>query len=73
MFIQEDHLPRFDEVIYLFTNAAVVDDAIKFVTDKLSSIEPELEKHKVDDAVTVDKKHSNNDIQRSEKENKQQL
>jgi hypothetical protein len=52
----------------------VVDDAIKFVTDKLSSIEPELEKHKVDDAVTVDKKHSNNDIQRSEKENnKQQL
>ena len=73
MFIQEDHLPRFDEVIYLFTNAAVVDDAIKFVTDKLSSIEPELEKHKVDDVVTVDKKHSNNDIQRSEKENKQQL
>jgi len=42
------------------------------------SIEPELEKekHKVDDAVTVDKKHSdnNNDIQRSEEENnKQQL
>jgi hypothetical protein len=71
LFIQEDHLPRFDEVIYLFTNAAVVDDAIKFVTDKLSSIEPELEKHKVDDAVTVDKKHSN-DIQRSEEEDKQQ-
>jgi hypothetical protein len=30
-------------------------------------------KHKIDDAVTVDKKHSNNDIQRSEEEdNKQQ-
>ena len=73
MFIQEDHLPRFDEVIYLFTNAAVVDDAIKFVSGKSSSIEPEWEKHKVDDAVTVDKKHSNNDIQRSEEEdNKQQ-
>jgi hypothetical protein len=28
----------------------------------------ELEKHKVDDAVTVDKKHNNNDIQRSEEE-----
>jgi hypothetical protein len=43
---------------------------IKFVSDK--SIEFELEKHKVDDAVTVDKKHSNNDIQRSEEEDKQQ-
>jgi hypothetical protein len=49
----------------------VVDDAIKFVSDKSLSIEPELEKHKVDDAVTVDKKHSN-DIQRSEEEDKQQ-
>jgi hypothetical protein len=29
------------------------------------------EKHKVDDAVTVDKKHSNNDIQRPEEEDKQ--
>jgi hypothetical protein len=58
--------------IYLFTDAAVVDDAIKFVSDKSSiSIEPELEKHKVDDTVTVDKKHSN-DIQRSEEEDKQQ-
>jgi hypothetical protein len=59
----------------LFTNFAVVDAAIKFVTDKSSSIEPELEKHKVDDAVTVDKKRdNNNDIQRSEEEdNKQQL
>jgi hypothetical protein len=50
------------EVIYLFKDAAVVDDAIKFVSDKSSiSIEPELEKekHKVDDVVTVDKKHSN--------------
>ena len=39
-----------------------------------SSIKPELEKekHKVDDAVTVDKKHSNNDIQRSEEENSKQ-
>ena len=39
------------------------------------SIEPELEKekHKVDDAVTVDKKRdNNNDIQRSEEENNQQ-
>jgi len=37
------------------------------------SIEPELEKekYKVDDDVTVDKKHSN-DIQRSEEEDKQQ-
>jgi hypothetical protein len=50
----------------------VVDDAIKFVIDKSSSIEPELEKHKVDDAVTVDKKHSNHDIQGSEEEDKQQ-
>jgi hypothetical protein len=40
-----------------FTPAAVVDDAIKFVSDKSSSIEPKLEKHK------VDKKHNNNDIQ----------
>jgi hypothetical protein len=34
----------------------------------------ELEKHKVGDAVTVDKKHSDNsnDIQRSEEENNQQ-
>jgi hypothetical protein len=37
----------------------MVDDAIKFVTDKSLSIEPELEKHKVDDAVTVDKKRDN--------------
>lgn len=38
------------------------------------SIEPELEKgekHKVDDTVTVDKKHRN-DIQRPGEENKQQ-
>jgi hypothetical protein len=44
---------------------------MKLVSDK--SIEPELEKHnKVDDAVTVDKKHSDNknDIQRSEEEDK---
>jgi hypothetical protein len=32
---------------------------------KKSSFEPELEKHKVDDTVTVNKKHSN-DIQRPE-------
>jgi hypothetical protein len=32
------------------------------------SIEGELEKHKVgDDAVTIDKKHNNNDIQRPTK------
>ena len=42
---------------------------MKLVSDK--SIEPELEKHKVDDAVTVNKKHSN-DIQGSEEEDKQQ-
>jgi hypothetical protein len=38
------------------------------------SIEAELEKekHKVDDAVTVDKKHSNNDIQRPEEEDRLQ-
>jgi hypothetical protein len=38
------------------------------------SIEPELEKekYKVDDAVTVDKKHSNNDIQGSEEEDNKQ-
>jgi hypothetical protein len=41
------------------TNAAVVYHVINFVSGKSSSIEPELEKHKVDDAVTVDKKHSN--------------
>jgi hypothetical protein len=45
---------------YCIHNAAVVDDAIKFVSDRSSSIEPKLEKHKVDDAVTVDKKHSDN-------------
>jgi hypothetical protein len=59
----------------LLTNATVVDDAIRFVSDKSSIyIEPKLgkEKHKVDDAVTVDKKHSN-DIQGSkEEDNKQQ-
>jgi hypothetical protein len=43
------------------------------VSGKSSSIEPELEKHKVDDAVTVDKKQNNNDIQGSEeKDNKLQ-
>jgi hypothetical protein len=31
--------------------------------------EPEKEKYKVGDTVTVDKKHSNNDIQRSEEDN----
>jgi hypothetical protein len=41
--------------------------------DKSSSIKPKLEKHKVDDDITVDKKHSNNDIQGSEEEDKQQL
>jgi hypothetical protein len=42
------------------------------VSDK--SIEPKLkkEKHKVDDSVTVNKKHSN-DIQGPEEEDKQQL
>jgi hypothetical protein len=51
----------------------VIDDVIKFVSDKSSSTDPKLEKekHKVDDAVTVDKKHNNNDIQRSEEEVKQ--
>ena len=44
---------------------------IKLVSDK--SIEPELKKgkHKVDDNVTVDRKHSKNDIQGSEEEDKQ--
>jgi hypothetical protein len=51
----------------------VAHDAIKFVSDKSSSTEPELEKHKVDDIVTVDKKLDNkNDIQRSEEKDKQQ-
>jgi hypothetical protein len=48
------------------TNAAVVYRVINFVSDKSSYIKPELEKHKVDDAVTVDKKHSDNDIQEPE-------
>jgi hypothetical protein len=39
--------------------------------DKSSSIKPKLEKHKVDDTVTVDKKYSN-DIQGPEEEDKQQ-
>jgi hypothetical protein len=59
----------------LLTNATVVDDGIKFVSDKSCiSIEPELEKekHKVDDAVTVGKKHSNNDTQGPEEEDNQQ-
>jgi hypothetical protein len=57
----------------LLTNATVVDDAIKFVSYKSSSLESELEKekHKVDDAVTVDKKHSN-DIQGPEEEDYKQ-
>jgi hypothetical protein len=62
--------------LFLFTHATMVDDAIKFVSDKSSSsTKPELEKHKVDDAVTVDKKYrdNNNDIQRSEEENNKQL
>ena len=52
----------------------MVNAVIKFVSDKLSSTKPglEKEKRKVDDAVTVDRKH-NNDIQRSEEEDKQQL
>ena len=33
------------------------------ITVKSSSIEPELEKYKVDDAVTVDKKHSSRHLQ----------
>ncbi len=44
-----------------------------FVTDKSSSIKSELEKHKVDDVVTVDRQHNNNDIQRFEEEDKQLL
>jgi len=40
--------------------------------DKSSSIKPKLEKHKVDDTVTVDKNHTN-DIQGPEEEDKQQL
>jgi hypothetical protein len=56
------------------TNATVVYDAIKFVSDKSLSIEPELEKHKVDDDVTVDKKRdNNNDIQGPEEEDDNQL
>ncbi len=38
--------------------------------DKSSSIKPKLEKHKVDDTVTVDKNHTN-DIQGPEEEDKQ--
>ena len=59
--------------LFLFTNVPVVDDAIMFVTDKSSSIKSELEKHKVDDVVTVDRQHNNNDIQRFEEEDKQLL
>lgn len=33
--------------LYLFTNAIVVDDVVKFVSDESSYIEAELEKHKV--------------------------
>ena len=55
----------------LFTNATVVYHVINFVS-YTSSIEAELEKHKVEDVVTVDKKQNNNDIQRSEEEDKQQ-
>ena len=39
--------------------------------DKSSSIKPKLEKHKVDDTVTVDKNRTN-DIQRSEEEDSKQ-
>jgi hypothetical protein len=66
----EHNLLGSDEVRFIH-NAAVVDDAINFVSCTSSSIEPELEKHKVDDAVTVDKKQNNNDIQRPEEEDKQ--
>jgi hypothetical protein len=48
----------------------VVDDVIKWVMLYIESV---LEKHKVDDAVTVDKKRdNNNDIQGSEEEDKHQ-
>lgn len=57
--------------LHLLTNVTVVDDIIKFVSYKSSSIGPNLEKDKVGDAVTADKKHSN-DIQRPEEEDKQQ-
>jgi hypothetical protein len=43
--------------LHLFINAIVVDDVIKWV---MLYIEPVLEKHKVGDVVTVDKKHSDN-------------
>ena len=53
--------------LHSFINATVVNDVIKFVSDKSSSTRPDLEKHKVDDAVTVDKKR-NYDFQGSEEE-----
>ena len=59
--------------LFLFTNVPVLDDAIMLVTDKSSSIKSELEKHKVDDVVTVDRQHNNNDIQWFEEEDKQLL
>ena len=55
----------------LLAGATVVDGVIKFVSDKNIKHWSELEKHKVDDAVTVDKKHSN-DIQGAEEEDKWQ-
>jgi hypothetical protein len=45
---------------------------LKEVDRRLCQDALEKEKHKVDDAVTVDKKHSN-DIQRSEEEDYKQL
>ena len=65
-------IPWPDEVIFIY-KCTCFDDAIMFVTDKSSSIKSELEKHKVDDVVTVDRQHNNNDIQRFEEEDKQLL
>jgi hypothetical protein len=55
----------------LLTNATVVEDAIRLVSEK-SSIEPVLEKYKIDDSVTIDKNRTH-DIQRSEEEDNKQL
>ena len=54
----------------LLTNATVVDDAIRFVSEK-SSIEPVSEKYKIDDSVTIDKSRTSESYQKNNLKAKQ--
>ncbi len=71
----ELHLVEWQAKLSLLYHVKHLDLSLKTIMREIPlTIEPELEKekHKVDDAVTVDRKHNNNDIQRSKEEDKQQ-